>query len=55
MNVDQFSRLNSLSEKLLHNTATQDESEEFFNLFAQWQNSDELNLFSEFYRQDINS
>jgi hypothetical protein len=44
MNMDQFERLNTLSEKAINDTATVNELEEFSNLLIAWNQSTEYNL-----------
>jgi len=46
MNQDEFDRLNHLSEKALHETATPHEMKEFSQLLNDWNQSVELNVFS---------
>lgn len=46
MNIDEFDRLNKLSEKLLTQTAASTEREEFYLLLSQWNNS-KYNLLRE--------
>ena len=46
MNIEEFDRLNKLSEKLLTQTAASIEREEFYLLLSQWNNS-KYNLLRE--------
>jgi len=53
MNIEEFDRLNKLSEKLLTHSAASLEKEEFYLLLSQWNNS-KYNLLREIteYNQD---
>jgi len=44
MSKDEFERMNLLSEKALHQTATSLEMEEFHQLLQQWNVSDDVTL-----------
>lgn len=46
MNIEEFDRLNTLSEKLLTHSAASIEKEEFYFLLSQWNNS-KYNLLRE--------
>ena len=46
MNIEEFDRLNKLSEKLLTHSAASIEKEEFYLLLSQWNNS-KYNLLRE--------
>ena len=45
MHTNDFERLNSLSEKAIGESATEDELKEFNQLLNEWNTSTELNLF----------
>jgi hypothetical protein len=47
MNMDEFDRLNTLSEKVLAETASYDDLKEFNELLNDWNTSAELNLFND--------
>lgn len=47
MTSDDFERLNTLADKALNDTATSNELKEFNQLLTVWNESAELNFFSE--------
>lgn len=52
MDTNEFNRLNLLSEKVLHDTATSTELDEFNQLLSIWNTATELNLFNGKYISD---
>ena len=46
MNMDEFERLNTLSEKAMNETASRNELKEFNELLAEWNASVEFNLLN---------
>lgn len=44
MESSDFARLNTLTEKTLHDNASEEEQAEFIELMERWQNSTEFNL-----------
>lgn len=49
MDINSFKRLNNLSEKVLYETATINDLNEFVILLEQWKLSDELKVFGNLY------
>jgi hypothetical protein len=52
MDTNEFNRLNLLSEKTLHDTATSTELAEFNQLLSIWNAAAEVNLFNGKYYSD---
>jgi len=52
MGTNEFERLNLLSEKALHDTATSTELAEFNQLLSIWNTAAEVNLFNGKYYSD---
>jgi hypothetical protein len=52
MDTNEFNRLNLLSEKALHDTATSTELDEFNQLLSIWNTAAEVNFFNGKYISD---
>ena len=49
MNMNSFTRLNALSEKVLCETATLKDLNEFVALLGEWRSCDDLHVYGDFY------
>ncbi len=53
MNKDELERLNTLSTKVLNDTANKQELDDYLALLKMWNNSAELNLFGGYFIREV--